>query len=52
MLGVTSPLQVFEYFEFEKEIAKLDESNRLYLLPTLVKAFHHQNPRKGGGQSF
>jgi type I restriction enzyme M protein len=24
--------QVFEYFEFEKEIAKLDESNRLYLV--------------------
>src|SRR5438445_8912056 len=24
--------RVFEYFEFEKEIAKLDESNRLYLV--------------------
>jgi type I restriction enzyme M protein len=24
--------QVFEYFEFEKEIAKLDESNRLFLV--------------------
>ena len=24
--------QIFEYFEFEKEIAKLDESNRLYLV--------------------
>ena len=24
--------QIFEYFEFEKEIAKLDESDRLYLV--------------------
>jgi type I restriction enzyme M protein len=24
--------QVFEYFEFEKEIPKLDESNRLFLV--------------------
>ena len=29
--------QIFEYFEFEKEIAKLDESNRLYLVIVEVR---------------